>query len=109
MIGNKEGKKEARKKNRKGETDEREVKFRFYAPDAQEVYLAGDFNGWHPQELLMKKSKDGTWEAKVKLPPGKHEYKLLVDRRWVHDVPTAELVANPFGTQNCVIWVSNGQ
>jgi hypothetical protein len=53
----------------------------------------------------MKKDKDGIWKAKFKLPPGRYEYKLCADNVWVEDIPGTELVSNPFGTQNFVIWV----
>ena len=85
--------------------DERKVEFSFYAPESKEVFLAGEFNSWDTQSLPMKKDKNGVWKTKVKLPPGRYEYKLFADNAWIEDLSGAELVSNPFGTQNFVMRV----
>ncbi len=46
---------------------EKTVEFTFCAPEAREVFLAGEFNNWDTQSLPMKKGKDGVWKAKIKL------------------------------------------
>ncbi len=81
------------------------VEFAFYAPEAKEVYLAGEFNAWNNQSLPMAKDKDGVWKTEIKLLPGRYEYKYFADSAWVEDLPGEELVSNPFGTQNMVLWV----
>jgi 1,4-alpha-glucan branching enzyme len=53
----------------------------------------------------MKKEKDGTWRIRLKLSPGKYEYKYFVDGAWASDQSCSELVPNQFGTDNCVISV----
>jgi len=53
--------------------------------DAKEVYLAGDFNQWRPGETRMLKAKDGSFRVKMKLPPGQHQYKFIVDGVWHND------------------------
>lgn len=83
----------------------RNVEFCFYAPGAVEVSIAGEFNNWNLQTLPMKKHKDGIWKKTTKLLPGRYEYKMLVDRSWIEDLPGEEKVPNPFGTQNFVRWV----
>ena len=82
-----------------------EVEFTFRAPEARKVCIAGKFNAWNTSSMPMKKGKDGTWRIKLKLPPGKHEYKYFVDGDWVSDRLCPELVPNPFGTDNSVISV----
>jgi 1,4-alpha-glucan branching enzyme len=82
-----------------------EVEFTFSAPNAKKVCIAGKFNEWNTSATPMKKSKDGTWKVKVKLSPGKYEYKYFVDGDWASDRSCSELVSNPFGTTNCVISV----
>ena len=80
----------------------KKVRFNLYAPEAERVFLAGDFNNWDPDNLPMKKAKKGTWEASFALPAGRYEYRFWVDEVW-HDDPNAqERVENPFGSQNCV-------
>lgn len=81
------------------------IEFRLDAPAAEEVYLAGEFNGWDPYSLPMKKGKDGIWKATTRLPPGRYEYKLMAGRVWVEDLPDAETATNSFGTQNFVVRV----
>jgi len=84
---------------------DRRVEFTFHSPEAKEVYLTGEFNYWNTNSLPMKKDKDGVWKTEIKLPPGRYEYKLFADSAWVEDIPGAELIPNPFGTQNFVISV----
>jgi len=55
----------------------------------------------HPHE----EAQDGVWKAKVKLDPGRYEYKLFADGQWVHDLPGVERVPNRFGTDNFVVRV----
>lgn len=94
---------EKRHKGVKEKTQERKVEFVFQAPHAKEVYLAGDFNGWDTCSIPMKRHKTGVWKAKVKLNPGRYEYKLFADGNWVHDLPGVERVPNRFGTDNFVV------
>ena len=83
----------------------KEVEFKLIAPDAKKVFIAGQFNNWNTHVMPMKKEKDGAWKIKVKLPPGKCEYKYFVDGSWVNDGARPESVPNPFGTSNSVITV----
>ena len=108
MIRKREDKRERKPKSPgrvKKHLEEKTVEFILNAPEAEAVYLAGEFNGWDTQSLPMKKGKDGIWKARTKLPPGRHEYKLMAGRGWVEDLPDAERAMNPFGTQNFVIHV----
>jgi 1,4-alpha-glucan branching enzyme len=80
-----------------------EVEFTCHAPAARKVCIAGNFNAWNASSMPMKKEKDGAWRIKLKLSPGKYEYKYFVDGAWASDQSCSELVPNPFGTDNCVI------
>ena len=84
---------------------EKTVEFTFHAPRARQVFLAGEFNHWDTQSLPLKKDKSGVWKVKIKLPPGRYEYKFFADSVWVESLPGAEKSSNPFGTQNFVTWV----
>ena len=77
--------------------------FKFYAPDAKKVCVAGEFNGWDSETMPLRRDKEGTWKGSLDLPPGRYEYKYVIDGRWLHDVPGAEMVPNVFGTSNCVL------
>lgn len=82
------------------------VQFNLYAPEAEKVCLAGNFNNWGVDHLLMKKDKKGTWMASLALPPGRYEYRFRVDGVWQDDPNAPERVGNPFGSQNCLRIVS---
>jgi 1,4-alpha-glucan branching enzyme len=82
------------------------VQFDLYAPDAKRVCLAGNFNNWDVDDLLMKKDKKGTWQVSFPLPPGRYEYRFRVDGVWQDDPNAPERVGNPFGSQNCLRIVS---
>jgi 1,4-alpha-glucan branching enzyme len=82
------------------------VEFNLYAPEAKRVCLAGDFNNWDVDQLLMKRDKKGTWKASFLLPPGRYEYRFRVDGVWQDDPNAHEWVGNPFGSQNSLRIVS---
>ena len=84
----------------------KKVQFNLYAPEAKKVFLVGDFNNWDVDNLPMKKANKGTWEASFALPPGRHEYRYWVDGIWYDDPNAQERVGNPFGSQNCVRFIS---
>lgn len=75
-------------------------------PDAQEVGIAGSFNDWHPSVTPMIRLNDGKWAKELALPPGRYEYRFVVDGEWVDDPTATELIPNPFGTANAVLVVA---
>lgn len=81
------------------------VQFKYYAPGAKKVSLAGSFNSWDAKALSAKKDSKGNWSVKVSLKPGRHEYKFVVDGSWQNDPRCSSCVTNSFGTQNCVVEV----
>ncbi len=95
-----------KRSSEKAKPKSKRVRFNLYALEAERVYLAGDFNNWDVDNLPMEKDNKGTWETSFALPPGRYEYRFWVDGVW-HDNPDVyERVANPFGSQNCVVIVS---
>jgi 1,4-alpha-glucan branching enzyme len=85
--------------------NEKKVEFSLSAPEAKEVFLAGEFNHWDIRSMPMKRGKDGNWRAQASLTPGRYEYKFVADNHWVEGLPAAELAANPFGTLNLILRV----
>ncbi len=61
--------------------------------EAQEVKLAGSFNSWNPNELIMEKTANG-WVLPYHLAPGYYEYKFLVDGRWITDPGNKQTVGS---------------
>jgi hypothetical protein len=95
-------------KEEKMGTNKERVDFQLKAPDSQQVFLAGSFNDWSTDVDPMKKNNAGIWKKSKKLPPGRYEYKFIVDGRWWLDPDCLETVSNRFGTKNNVIVVTPG-
>jgi 1,4-alpha-glucan branching enzyme len=94
---------------RKARPKRRRTVFSVSAPDAHEVFLAGDFNDWDGRKHPMKKEKNGVWKKVTQLLPGKYEYKFLIDGQWHNDPASAWTCQNAFGTTNNVIEVEADQ
>ena len=80
----------------------RRVTFSFETSDAKEVILMGDFNNWNAKKHPMKRNGNGMWNKSVVIPPGRYEYKFLVDRQWEEDPQNDQTCLNYFGTYNNV-------
>jgi len=70
------------------------------AGEARSVQLAGDFQSWKPAP--MRKTKDGSFEAKMPLPAGTYQYKFIIDGQWSADPDNSVAVPNEHGTLNSV-------
>jgi 1,4-alpha-glucan branching enzyme len=81
----------------------RRVNFSLEATEAKEIILIGDFNNWNPKKHPMHKDKNGMWVKTVIIPPGRYEYKFLVDGQWKEDPKNNQTCPNCFGTQNSVL------
>ncbi len=77
---------------------ENDVFFRYYAPAARRVQLAGDWpqNNWARGDgsageanigLMEDKNGDGVWEIRIALRPGRYRYLFLVDENTWHTDP----------------------
>jgi 1,4-alpha-glucan branching enzyme len=83
-----------------------EVEFVLECNGAEQVYICGDFNLWRPTSLRMIGNPDaGLWEKRLVLPPGRYEYKFVVDGNWTHDPDARENVSNLYGSLNSVVEV----
>jgi 1,4-alpha-glucan branching enzyme len=79
------------------------ITFRFESPGAKTVALVGDFNDWNPSTHPMKRGRGKVWRIEVELPPGRHEYKFLVNGgEWWND-PDALKIPNIWGTENSYV------
>lgn len=88
-----------------GEAPSLFVQFRFEAPGASRVQLAGSFTGWAPQHELQE-TAPGVWTALVRLEPGVHEYLFVVDgEQWVAD-PVAPAAPDSFGGVNSRLFLA---
>jgi hypothetical protein len=85
--------------------EEQEIILTFYAPEAREVKVAGNFNGWRPEATLLKNTGAGEWIVRLRLRSGQYEYRFVVDGRWSEDPRASQRVANPYGSFNSVLMV----
>ena len=90
----------ARKTKTKGGASGLAQTFSLLAPDASSVQLAGEFTQWQERPISLQKDADGIWRATVKLPPGEHHYRFLVDGEWRDDPECTLRAPNPFGGEN---------
>lgn len=78
------------------------AEFRFFRPSARQVYLAGDFNSWRPNQLAMKRTASGYWVAQVHLPPGTFKFRYLADGEWFADYAAFGIEHGLFGFDGVV-------
>ena len=86
-----------------------EVTFTISGINANQIAVAGDFNGWNTSaNQLEDPDGDGIWIGKINLKPGRYEYMLVVDDgKWVTD-PNAKVYADDgFGSKNAVLFINN--
>ncbi len=77
-------------------------------PDAQSVYIVGDFNGWSIHADRMKKMKNGDHNIILDLEPGKeYQFRYLIDdSKWENDWKADKYVKSPYGdSENSVVVV----
>ena len=88
-----------------------EVQFSLRISDnkAHTVAIAGDFNGWNPQDnLLEDPDGDGIWTATLNLEPGRYEYMFVLDgEKWFPDPNALRYVKDGFGNKNAILEINN--
>ena len=78
----------------------------YFAPEANTVAVAGEFNNWNEQAQMMKKTKAGWWKTSLKLSPGQYQYRFVVDgQQWVEDPENPNKQLNEFAAYNSVLEV----
>jgi len=86
-------------------TRAKKIRFSVRLPQADEVVLTGDFVNWNPDGIQLHHNGSDEWYVQLELPPGEYQYRLRADGDWIDDPKAERRVANPFGTQNCVLLV----
>jgi len=78
--------------------------FFIHAPEAKSVRIAGSFCNWKPtDDFSMERLEDGTWTKTISLTPGKHQYKFIIDDKWIEDINNPDSIESPFGGRNSLI------
>jgi 1,4-alpha-glucan branching enzyme len=88
-------------------TKTRLIKIKFKPPvNAGDVKIAGDFTDWqHGAITMSKSSRSAEWTASLRLTPGDHQYRFIMDGNWYTD-PSTEHVHNDLGSDNSILRVS---
>ena len=82
------------------------MEFRLNLPGVKSATVAGSFNGWDLQSTPLVKDNNGGWKTTVLLPPGRYEYRFVIDgAQWFSDPGAKESVPNQFGSTNSVVTV----
>jgi chromosome partitioning protein len=88
----------------------REVVVRFRDADADDVRIAGDFNGWVPDKgvrsLIESEGQTRVWTKILRLAPGTYQYRYVVDGEWRADPDNPEMISSAVGGRNSVLVVS---
>lgn len=85
---------------------EKDVYFELADEKASSVSVVGDFNDWNKDKTQLV-SENGVWKCSVKLKPGRHEYKFVVNETdWIVDPKCPENVADKYGGKSSVVSVA---
>ncbi len=79
--------------------------FAYHDDLAEQVAIAGDFNGWNPMHTNFEKFTDGIWRVEIATPPaGEYRYKFVVNRKlWIDDPSNLMKEPDRFGGLNSVL------
>lgn len=65
------------------------------------ITVAGEFNGWSATASTLRYNREaGVHELILPLPPGRYEYRLVIDGRWQADPYNPNRRRNQFGEDN---------
>lgn len=73
---------------------------------AQNVWVAGSFNGWNNIELRMQRINN-SWIRGMYLREGTHAYKFIVDKTWILDPANKVVREDGSGNENSFISIGD--
>ncbi|ODU23941.1 MAG: hypothetical protein ABS95_02700 [Verrucomicrobia bacterium SCN 57-15] len=73
--------------------------------NAGKVSVAGSFNDWRPSATPMIPMGGGWWVKALVLPPGRHEYRFVVDDHEMPDPNALQTARSADGRVNSVLIV----
>jgi len=85
------------------------IEFYFQNPCASHISLAGSFNHWAHDSLLMEPSVNGLWKIEIPmLPKGTYQYKFFVDdKTWMDDIDNPYREPDGQNGFNSILMVEN--
>lgn len=89
--------------------DARQVVIEYRDGAASDVRIAGDFNGWVPDKGVESTSRvEGetrVWTKILSLPPGRYQYRYVVDGQWREDPANPQYASGPPGQRSSLLVV----
>ncbi len=82
------------------------VTIKVSAPEAKEVYLAGEFNNWKLDENSRMEHTNGCWSKCLSLNSGKYRYRFVIDGNWTADPANPLSQLNPYGTADSLLEIN---
>lgn len=76
------------------------------APQAKEVYIAGEFNNWKLDENSLMEKNNGCWTKRLNLDKGKYRYRFVIDGTWSEDPANPLKQMNPYGAMDSLIEIN---
>ena len=80
--------------------------FTYIDRGAKSVAVVGSFNDWDATKNVLTQSSDGVWSTNIMLAPGRYEYQIVVDGKWIADPSAQRSASSEFGAANSVLIVS---
>jgi hypothetical protein len=80
--------------------------FTYIERGAKSVAVVGNFNDWDATKNVLTLTADSVWSGNIKLAPGRYEYQLVVDGKWIADPGAQHSADSEFGGTNSVMIVS---
>ena len=84
-----------------------EVVFSLSAPQAQEVYVTGEFNDWKLNDNSRMRPDNGNWTKRIKLTTGRYHYRFVIDGKWTEDPNNTTKELNPYGEMDSLVEVKD--
>jgi len=85
------------------------IEFYIQNPCASHISLAGSFNHWAHDALLMEPTKNGLWKIEIPmLPKGTYQYKFFVDDKiWLEDIDNPYRQPDGLNGFNSLLMIEN--
>jgi serine protease AprX len=85
------------------------IEFYIQNPCASHIVLAGSFNNWSQDTLLMEPSENGLWKIEIPmLPKGIYEYKFFIDEKvWMEDIDNPYRQPDGLNGFNSLLMIEN--
>ena len=80
--------------------------FTYIDRNAKSVAVVGNFNDWDTTATVLTLTSDSVWTGSAMLMPGRYEYQLVVDGKWIADPGAQRTATSEFGGANSVMIIS---